>query len=155
MNKIIKIFILTIVVGTVTLYFLQTNGNHSGLKWYNLESGLSEGKKQNKMILMDVYTDWCKWCKKMDSDVYSNKEIISYLQENFICVKLDGEGNALMDYNHKEMTETDITKQLGIDSYPTTVFYKSNGDLISSIPGYYPVNEFMNILVNINKNRGY
>ena len=153
MNKIIKIFFLVAVVGTVTLYLLQSKGNHSGPKWYNIESGLSEGKKQNKMILIDVYTDWCKWCKKMDSDVYSDKEIVSYLEENFICVKLDGEGHSLMDYKHQNLTETEITKRFGINSYPTTVFFKANGYHISSIPGYFPANEFMNILTNISKNR--
>jgi thioredoxin-related protein len=153
MNKIIKIFFLVAVVGTVTLYLLQSKGNHSGPKWYNLESGLSEGKKQNKMILIDVYTDWCKWCKKMDSDVYSDKEIVSYLEENFISVKLDGEGHSLMDYKHQNLTEAEITKLFGINSYPTTVFFKANGDHISSIPGYFPAHEFMNILTNICKNR--
>jgi thioredoxin-related protein len=152
MNKIIKIFLLAIAVGTVVMYLLQTKENHSGIRWYNLESGLSEGKKQNKIILMDIYTDWCKWCKKMDSDVYSDKEIVNYLEENFICVKLDGEGHSLLNYNHRNLTETEITKQFGIDSFPTTVFFNANGDHISSIPGYYPADEFKDILTNISKN---
>lgn len=152
-NKLFKLFILLIVVATLIIYAIQSSESEPKSKRYNLESGLVEAKKQNKLILVDVYTDWCKACKKMDADVYSNEEIIEYLKANFIFVKLNGEGNSKMTYNNRVVTETDIAKQFGVDGFPTTIFLKSNGSLISSTPGYYPPDTFLNILHEIIKNK--
>lgn len=151
-NKIFKLFILLIVVATIIIFAIQSNESEPKSKHYNFESGLAEAKKQNKLILIDVYTDWCKWCKKMDSDVYSNKEITEYLEDNFIFVKLNGEGNSKITYNNRVVTETVIAKQFGVDGFPTTIFLKSNGSLISSMPGYYPPDKFLTILKDIIKN---
>jgi thioredoxin-related protein len=151
-NKILKIFILFIVAATIIIYAIQPNESDPKSKHYNLETGLEEAKKQNKLILIDVYTDWCKWCKKMDADVYSNVEIAEYLKANFIFVKLNGEGNSKVNYNNRVVTEAVIVRQFGVDGFPTTIFLKSNGSLISLMPGYYPPDKFLIILKDIIKN---
>ncbi|CUT04904.1 DUF255 domain-containing protein, partial [Candidatus Kryptobacter tengchongensis] len=45
------------------------------LKWYSFSDGLKLAKSENKKVLIDVYTDWCEWCKKMDEEVYTNSTV--------------------------------------------------------------------------------
>jgi len=33
-------------------------------------------------VLVDVYTDWCGWCKRMDRDVYARSDVKDYLSRN-------------------------------------------------------------------------
>ena len=60
------------------------------LKWikqanYNLFNLASE------KVFIDLYTNWCGWCKRMDATTFSNQEIANYLNQNFYAVKLDAE----------------------------------------------------------------
>ena len=56
-----------------------------------LGPGLQEARKRNLPVLVDVYTDWCGWCKRMDRDVYAQPEVRDYLSRKFVTVKLDAE----------------------------------------------------------------
>src|SRR5687767_13838353 len=70
------------------------------LSWTNdIRTSLRQASRQNKLVLVDVYTDWCGWCKKLDKDTYSDPSVISFLNSGFVCLKVDaedgGEGEAL------------------------------------------------------------
>jgi uncharacterized protein YyaL (SSP411 family) len=53
--------------------------------------GYEKAVKENKIVLVDAYTDWCGWCKKMDRDTYSNAEVIARINKDFIPVKFNPE----------------------------------------------------------------
>ena len=59
-----------------------------------------------KKILIDVYTDWCGWCKKMDAVTFSNPVIASYINEHYWAVKLNAEGYDTIIYNGVTYTNT-------------------------------------------------
>ena len=46
-----------------------------GVSWRNWDRGLEEASGSGRPILVDVYTDWCGWCRRMEADVYSRPEI--------------------------------------------------------------------------------
>jgi thiol:disulfide interchange protein len=50
----------------------QTPAPKAELKWYGWNEGYAKAVKEGKIVLVDAYTDWCGWCKKMDRDTYSN-----------------------------------------------------------------------------------
>jgi thioredoxin-related protein len=75
---------------TVFLFTTIISANDK-LKWYGFDEGLAKAKKENKFLLVDFYTDWCGWCKKMDSETYANKNIIKLLNKDFVLVKLNPE----------------------------------------------------------------
>jgi len=83
MKKIILLF-------TVTFFYLSTNAQED-VKWLSFEEAIALNKKTPKPILIDVFTDWCGYCKKMDLYTYANKTIATYINENFYAIKLDGE----------------------------------------------------------------
>ncbi len=121
-------------------------GDKSKLQWLSFEKGMAEAKKSNKKMLVDVYTDWCSWCKRMDADTYSNTGIASYLQARYVLVKLNAESSAKQSYNGKQYTEQELASQFGVSGYPTTLFFKSDGTGITAVPGYADAANFKTIL---------
>jgi uncharacterized protein YyaL (SSP411 family) len=60
-------------------------------------------QKEKRPILIDLYTDWCGWCKVMDKKTYTNKKVIEYLQDKFYPVKLDAETRERITWNGKNL----------------------------------------------------
>ena len=137
MTKIIAFFI-------VLVSFTKIDAQN--IEWLSFEEAISMNKENPKHILIDVYTDWCGYCKKMDRDTYENQVIISIINQHFYPVKLDAEQKEAIIYKGKEYNfiaqgrngynefAANILK--GEMSYPSTVFMNSNEQLIDKIPGY-------------------
>ena len=122
------------------------------IKWYSFEDAYQLSKKKPKKIFVDVYTDWCGWCKRMDADTFTNPIIIDYMNQNFYCVKLDAErkDTVIID-NHTFINQNPTRRgshQLAIDllqgnmSYPSYVFLAKQRSKLGVIPGYRQAKEF-------------
>ena len=61
------------------------------LQWFEYVEGYNKAKAENKILLVDAYTDWCGWCKVMDRETYTNAEVIAALNQDFVCVKFNPE----------------------------------------------------------------
>jgi len=114
--------------------------------WRTWDAGLAEARKTGHPVLVDVYTDWCGWCKRMDRDVYSRPEMIDYLSRNWVVVRIDAEANTPAHYQGHETTEAQLAGQFGVNSYPTTVMLKPTGDHMVNVPGYFPAGDFKTVL---------
>jgi uncharacterized protein YyaL (SSP411 family) len=84
-----SIYALILVLGGLTS--LSFKPKASEMKWYDWNEGYALAHKKNKLILVDVFTAWCGWCKKMDKDTYEDKDIVASINKNFIPVKLNPE----------------------------------------------------------------
>jgi thioredoxin-related protein len=114
--------------------------------WRSFDDGIALAGQTNKKLLVDVYTDWCSWCKKMDVEVYTNKDVARMLNERFVAVKLNAESSKPVTYKGRSFRESDLARELGVTGYPTTVFFDEHSDPITSLPGYSPAADFANIL---------
>ncbi len=116
---------------------------------------LAETDEKPKKIFVDVYTDWCGWCKKMDKDTFQNEEVAAYMKENFYMVKLDGEGKEPIEFKGKTYKfvpsgrkgyhEFAAALLQGKLSYPTTVFLDEEMNMLSPVPGYQKPKPFLDI----------
>lgn len=96
---------------------------------------VAEAKKQNKPIFVDAYTTWCGPCKWMTANVFSNKEVGDYFNQNFINYKFDmekGEGPVFARNN-------------GIKAYPTLLFFDKNEKEIHRVLGAKPADQFITV----------
>ena len=61
------------------------------IKWLSFEEAMIKFNEQPKEIFIDIYTDWCGWCKRMDQSTFKDSSIVRLLSENYYPVKLDAE----------------------------------------------------------------
>ncbi len=76
--------------------------NSTKITWLSIEDAAKLMKKKPRKVLIDVYTDWCGWCKRMDSVTFSDPNIVKYVNENFYAVKLNAESPTPINFNGKQ-----------------------------------------------------
>ena len=133
----------------VILLLLSATLSAKEPQWKNLKDGLAEAKSSGKKVLVDVYTDWCSWCKKMDATTYTDKSVSEYLSKNFVIVKLNAEGTGSVNYSGQTMTPAEFAQGMGVSGYPATGFLQSDGQAITLLPGYLDADKFIHVLTYI------
>jgi len=118
-------------------------------RWIRLEDAFTRAKQENKKVLIDVYTDWCGWCKKMDKETYSDSRIQKLLDEKFLTVKLNAESDAQVTVAGEKMSQAEFAKRAGVSGYPTTLFFDEKAGLITGVPGYFAPGRFSRVLTYI------
>lgn len=101
---------------------------------------LDLAQQQNKVIMIDFVTDWCKWCVETDRKVYTNQEVSEFANANQINWKIDaekGEG-------------PDLAKKYGVKGFPTIIFTDASGVEIDRIYGYLPAETFLTKMKDYN-----
>lgn len=146
------LIVISLLLGTLLIGFLlqsesttESAGN-SSVTWYAFDEAVVLAKRDNKKILIDVYTDWCGWCKKMDSEVYANPAVVNALSSSFISVKLNAESSKPFVFQGRSLTEESFAAGAGVTGYPTTIFLDSESAPITLVPGYITADRFVPIL---------
>lgn len=116
------------------------------VKWMTLEEALEKSKTDKRKIFVDVYTDWCGWCKRMDSTTFMNPAVVQYLNDHYYPVKFNAEQQKEIVYKDKtyqfkkngargyhELAAEWLNNRL---SYPTVVFLDENQGVIQPLQGY-------------------
>ena len=110
--------------------FLCRGASAAAISWkHDLPAALEEAQKTGKPVMVDFYTEWCGWCKKLDADTYSNSTVQKLAQE-FINVKIDGDKNENLIVKYR------------VTGYPTIMFFDSGGNILMKNPGYLGPDDF-------------
>jgi thioredoxin-related protein len=117
------------------------------LTWSELDPALTEAKRANKPVLVDVYTDWCGWCKRMDKTTYGNPEVRDYVARSFVTARVNAEDDKRRaSYLGESRTYRQFADGFRISGYPTTIFLAPDGELITLLPGYVKPQTFLTVL---------
>ena len=119
------------------------------INWISFEEAIAMNLKNPKPMLVDIYTDWCGWCKVMDKKTYTNPVIVSYINTHFYAVKFDAESKDPIEFQGKTFNyvprgrkgvhELAMAMLKGKLSYPSTVFFDKEQEIIDAVPGYIKV----------------
>ncbi|MDF9798542.1 thioredoxin-related protein [Catalinimonas alkaloidigena] len=122
-----------------------------GINWVTIEEAQELSKENPKKVIMDVYTDWCGWCKKMDKTTFADEKVVEYVNENFYAVKFDAEANKSFAFKGQEFTNPQFTKALRVSGYPTVVFFAEDFSKFQPVSGYRQADEFLKMLESFNQ----
>ena len=153
MKKALALILITL--GSVSLFSQQ-----SKIKWYKVNDIEKLIIESPRPVFIDTYTDWCVWCKRLDSNTFTNSVIADILNNKFYAVKFNAEGKDTVTFMGKSFINDGkygAAHQLGVGllkgqmSYPTVVFLNEKGQELTVVAGYQVAREFEVVLTYFGK----
>ena len=130
---------INIVLLTITLLIGSSFKKSDELQWLGFDEGYKLAQKKGKIMLVDVYTDWCGWCKRMDRDTYSQSEVIGLINIDYVAIKFNPEVEGTYTFEGKKYSGNELAGVLSknqLGGYPTTIFYHPKNKKTTVIGGY-------------------
>ncbi|MFY8108275.1 MAG: thioredoxin family protein [Bacteroidia bacterium] len=141
-----------VVLALVTIMATSMKSSEE-IKWMDFNQGYELAKKKNKIMLVDVYTEWCGWCKRMDRDAYAKPEIAELVGKDFIAIKFNPEIEGVTyTFEGKSYTGPQLAQVISnnqINGYPTTIFMNPKAKTSEIMVGYKNAEQLKPILVDI------
>jgi len=147
---------LNLIALLFVLLGLYSFAQDDQINWVSFEEAVELNKKNPKKILIDIYTDWCGWCKRMDKDTYEKAEIIKIINEKYYAVKFNAEQREPIEFDghtfkfvpsgRRGVHELAAGLTQNKLSYPTTVFMDEKMRIIQPLAGYMNAAKFLPIL---------
>ena len=117
------------------------------VRWEKISTGLETARVQEKPVLMFFYTEWCIYCKKMDSEVFSDSEISQYINENFISMRINPEKDKdTLEIMGEKVPPAKLMAYTGSNGFPTTLFLNNKKKPITTVPGFVEKHTFLSML---------
>lgn len=145
------------------LFFLSCQGQSGtaqsgGIRWMSFEEAVKASDANPKKIFIDVYTDWCGWCKRMDAGTFSDSTVIAYMNANYYAVKLNAETRDTIRFRENsfvykpEFKANEIALSLlnGKMGYPSFVILDERFAIMRTLSGYQQVDELLGSLQELN-----
>lgn len=120
------------------------------INWLTIEEAQELSKKEPRKIFIDVYTDWCGWCKKMDKITFTDGEVVKYANQHFYAVKLKADSDNKVMFHGKEVTQAELARALRVSGYPTIVFFDETFSKFQPVSGFRQADEFKKMLMQVN-----
>lgn len=141
-----------VVLALVTIMATSMKSSEE-IKWMDFNQGYELAKKKNKIMLVDVYTEWCGWCKRMDRDAYAKPEIAELVGKDFIAIKFNPEIEGVTyTFEGKSYTGPQLAQVISnnqINGYPTTIFMNPKAKTSEIMVGYKNAEQLKPILIDI------
>jgi len=103
-------------LAVVLIFFSLSYGSH--IKWFSFEEGLEKAGESGRLVLLDIYAQWCHWCNVMENTTYRDKDVVNLIEKYYIPVRVDAE------------KRPDINKKYNQGGLPTTVILDSRGNIL-------------------------
>lgn len=152
-----------IILCTLLLSGAQKGLAQDKIDWLSWEEALEMAEHEKRKFVVDVYTDWCGWCKKMDAATFQNPKIVGYINDTYYPIKFNAEQKEEIRLKEKVYHfvrsggrrgyhELAAKITYGKLSYPTIVFLDENLDIIQPIPGFKDARTFEMIIKYFGEN---
>jgi len=158
MNKAFLSTLVMLLLGISVFAFIPHSQPKTGsnIKWMTIEEAYALNQKTPKKFVIDVFTDWCGWCKVMDKKTFTNPAVADFINQNYYAVKLNAEqkedivlGKDKFSYvsqgdrGYNQLAASLLRNQV---SYPTVVFLDEKMQLIQPVPGFMEAPAFHQVI---------
>lgn len=128
------VFLIVFGVGAFYAY----NAQASSIPWAkDLTSAFERAKNEKKPVLTYLFTDWCSFCKQMESDTLKDPLLTRDMADEYVWVRLNAE---------KDPVGERLRAEFQLVGYPTIVIMDPQGSEIDRLQGYYPAPKFKEIV---------
>jgi len=143
-----KTLLTLFLANALAISCFSQNSATAGIKWITWEEAVALNQKAPRKIVVDVFTDWCGWCKKMDKGAFMDVQVAAYVNEKFYAVKLNAEQRADIIFNQEVFKFVPSeTGRGGVHSlayalldgkmgYPSMVYLNEKYERIMISPGF-------------------
>ncbi|HON52655.1 MAG TPA: thioredoxin family protein [Bacteroidales bacterium] len=148
MRRLFFLFLLVLFANSI---FSQSVVNKT-INWIPFEQALAKSKQDGKPVFLDIYTDWCGYCKRMDATTFQDTSVIRYVNQHFHAAKLNAETTKPISFRDtiytnsryvegQRATPHDVVMVLtgNRPSYPTIVYILDSKGIIAPVPGMQTV----------------
>ncbi len=128
----------------------------SKINWLSWEEALRRNKVEQRKFVVDIYTDWCGWCKRLDKVTFQNEDVADYINEHYYAIKFNAEQRKsvtigdktykFVNKNKRGYHELAAALTQGNLSYPTVVFLDSRLRTIQALKGFHSPKDFKVII---------
>jgi tetratricopeptide (TPR) repeat protein len=133
----VQLLLVTGLVGSAIVLGLaaaRLPSKPTSIKWErDYATAIQRAQSEKKLVIADMFTDWCVLCKKMDAETYADPQLIKDIGNRYVWLKLNTE------------TEEDgkrLQQDFAILTYPTTLVLDSQGEEMDRIGRFLPAAEF-------------
>jgi uncharacterized protein YyaL (SSP411 family) len=99
---------------------------HQPIHWYPWgDEAFAAAQAANKPVLLDIGAVWCHWCHVMDGESYEDPSLAAFLNEHFVCIKVDRDERPDVDARYQRAVQL-LTQQGG---WPLTAFLNPRGEV--------------------------
>lgn len=117
--------------------------------WTDLESAVKTAKTNNKPVFVNVYADWCGYCRKMDQTTFRDAGVVSKLNTQFVSARLNGESTKKISLGKGVMTESEWAMRQGVEGFPALVVLDPKGRTLLLYPGYMEAAQASAVLADV------
>ncbi len=142
----------TIWVAALVIMGLGSVSAQETIKWYSISEAVQLASQEPRIMVIDVYTDWCGWCKRLDATTFADPEVAALMNKHFYPVKLDAEGKddiligdkvyKFVDNGRRGYHEVAAVVTNGRLVYPTISYLSDRGAVLKVAPGYQDAASF-------------
>lgn len=122
---------------------IQASQEPEALKWYTLEEVQELMKSEPRKVFVDVVADWCKWCKVMEKETFTDKGVIAYINENYYAVRMDYESLESIDFLGEKFTNKALATSWNVRDLPAIVFWEEDFGSKFLSTGYKKADQFL------------
>ncbi len=105
----------------------------------SFDDALGRARAENRLVMVDIYTDWCGWCKKLDGETLTDRRVAEALKEVIsIKVNAEEEGEAVLE-------------RYSVRGFPTVLFLSGSGEIVRRVEGYVDANQMLKIVSSLRR----
>ncbi|MFQ6026068.1 MAG: thioredoxin domain-containing protein [Dehalococcoidia bacterium] len=113
--------------GTVAIEWLSWN-----------QETFERAQQQDRPVLLSISAVWCYWCQVMDRDTFTDSDVVDYINQHFVAVRVDND------------RRPDINARYNVGGWPTTAFLTPHGGYIAGAT-YLPPDQLLAMLLEIHR----